>query len=65
MILPRVSATDFHDVAEKRYADPVASGKTISWEEMRSNPAMVPNPLARCSIENLKDVTIECGAALS
>jgi predicted transcriptional regulator len=28
--------TDFHDVAEKRYADLVASGKTIAWEKMRS-----------------------------
>ena len=27
---------DFHDVAEKRYADLVASGKTIPWEKMRS-----------------------------
>ena len=27
---------DFHDVAEKRYADIVASGKTIPWSEMRS-----------------------------
>lgn len=26
---------DFHDVAERRYADIVASGKTISWPEMR------------------------------
>ena len=26
---------DFHDVAEKRYADLVASGKTIPWEKMR------------------------------
>lgn len=28
--------TDFHDVAEKRYGDLVASGKTIPWEKMRS-----------------------------
>lgn len=28
--------SDFHDVAEKRYANIVASGKTISWSEMRS-----------------------------
>ena len=27
---------DFHDVAEKRHADLVASGKTIAWEKMRS-----------------------------
>ena len=26
----------FHDVAEQRYADIVASGKTIPWTEMRS-----------------------------
>ena len=26
---------DFHDVAEQRYADLVASGKTIPWEKMR------------------------------
>lgn len=26
---------DFHAVAEKRYADLVASGKTIPWETMR------------------------------
>jgi uncharacterized protein (DUF1778 family) len=26
---------DFHDVAEKRYAELVASGKTIPWEKMR------------------------------
>ena len=26
---------DFHDVAEKRYARIVASGKTIPWNEMR------------------------------
>ena len=28
--------TDFHDVAERRYAAIVASGKTIPWSEMRS-----------------------------
>ena len=27
---------DFYDEAEQRYADLVASGKTISWEQMRS-----------------------------
>ena len=27
---------DFHGAAEKRYADLVASGKTIPWEKMRS-----------------------------
>ncbi len=27
---------DFNDVAEKRYAEIVASGKTILWHEMRS-----------------------------
>ena len=27
---------DFNNVAEKRYAEIVASGKTISWHEMRS-----------------------------
>lgn len=26
---------DFHEVAEKRYAGIVASGKTIPWSEMR------------------------------
>jgi predicted transcriptional regulator len=26
---------DFHDVAEKRYADLLASGKTIPWAKMR------------------------------
>jgi predicted DNA-binding protein len=27
---------DFHDVAEKRYGDLLTSGKTISWQKMRS-----------------------------
>ena len=27
---------DFHEVAEKRYADIIASGKTIPWSEMRT-----------------------------
>jgi predicted transcriptional regulator len=27
---------DFHDVAEKRYAELLASGKTIPWVKMRS-----------------------------
>jgi predicted transcriptional regulator len=27
---------DFHDVAEKRYAEVIASGRTIPWEKMRS-----------------------------
>ena len=27
---------EFRDVAEKRYADLAASGKTIPWEKMRS-----------------------------
>ncbi|HTD90966.1 MAG TPA: DUF1778 domain-containing protein [Burkholderiales bacterium] len=27
---------DFHAVADKRYANLVASGKTIPWEKMRS-----------------------------
>jgi len=27
---------DFHEVADKRYASLVASGKTIPWEKMRS-----------------------------
>ena len=27
---------DFNDVAEKRYAHIIASGKTIPWSEMRS-----------------------------
>lgn len=27
---------DFHDDAEKRYAELAASGKTIPWEKMRS-----------------------------
>jgi predicted transcriptional regulator len=26
---------DFHDVADRRYADIVASGKTVPWAEMR------------------------------
>jgi predicted transcriptional regulator len=26
---------DFHDVAERRYADLLTSGKTIPWEKMR------------------------------
>jgi predicted transcriptional regulator len=26
----------FHDVAERRYADIVAKGETVSWEEMRA-----------------------------
>lgn len=26
---------DFNDLADKRYADIVATGKTISWNEMR------------------------------
>jgi predicted transcriptional regulator len=26
---------DFHDLAEKRYADLLASGKAIPWEKMR------------------------------
>jgi predicted transcriptional regulator len=28
--------SDFHDVAETRYAEIVASGKTIPWSEMRT-----------------------------
>jgi predicted transcriptional regulator len=27
--------SDFHEVAEKRYASIIASGKTIPWSEMR------------------------------
>ena len=27
---------DFRDIAEKRYADLAASGKTIPWEKMRN-----------------------------
>ncbi len=27
---------DFHDVAGKRYAELIASGRTIPWEKMRS-----------------------------
>lgn len=27
---------DFNDVADKRYAKIVATGKTVSWQEMRS-----------------------------
>lgn len=27
---------DFHDLAEQRYANIVASGKTIPWQDMRS-----------------------------
>ena len=29
------SRNDFNEVAEKRYAEIVASGKTIPWQEMR------------------------------
>jgi predicted transcriptional regulator len=28
--------SDFHDVAEKRYSQIAASGKTIPWSEMRA-----------------------------
>jgi predicted transcriptional regulator len=28
--------SDFHEVAEKRYAEIIASGKTIPWSEMRT-----------------------------
>ena len=28
--------TDFHDIAEQRYAAIAASGKTIAWSEMRA-----------------------------
>jgi predicted transcriptional regulator len=28
--------SDFHEAAEKRYADIIASGKTIPWSEMRA-----------------------------
>ena len=28
--------SEFHDTAERRYAEIVASGKTIPWAEMRS-----------------------------
>ena len=28
--------SDFHDVADKRYSRIAASGKTISWSEMRT-----------------------------
>ena len=28
-------SADFHDTAEKRYANIVASGKTIPWQKMR------------------------------
>lgn len=28
--------SDFHDLAEKRYAKIVATGKTIPWSEMRT-----------------------------
>ncbi len=28
--------SDFHNVAEKRYADIVSSGKTVRWSEMRT-----------------------------
>ena len=27
--------SDFNEIAEKRYADIIASGKTISWSQMR------------------------------
>jgi predicted transcriptional regulator len=27
--------SDFHELAEKRYADIIASGKTMPWSEMR------------------------------
>jgi predicted transcriptional regulator len=28
--------SDFHDVAEKRYSEITASGKTVPWSEMRA-----------------------------
>ena len=28
--------SEFHDIAERRFAEIVASGKTIAWTEMRS-----------------------------
>lgn len=28
--------SDFHDVAEKRYAEIVASGRTVPWGELRT-----------------------------
>lgn len=45
--------SDFHDVAEQRYAAIVASGKTIPWKEMRTYLAArvagkkPPRPVAR------------------
>lgn len=48
---------DFHEVAERRYAEIVSSGKTIPWSEMRTyledrisrgdSPRPAPRKLAR------------------
>jgi predicted transcriptional regulator len=44
---------DFNDIADKRYANIIATGKTISWREMRSYledrlaGKTVPRPVAR------------------
>jgi len=40
---------DFQDAAEKRYADLVASGRTIPWERMRRylEDRIVGKPVAR------------------
>ena len=42
---------EFHGVAEQRYAAIVASGKTISWNDMRGHleacPAGKPGPRPR------------------
>jgi predicted transcriptional regulator len=41
--------SDFNDDAEKRYAEIVASGKTIPWQQMRSylEDRVAGNPVAR------------------
>ena len=46
---------DFQDVAEKRYSDLVASGKTIPWERMRRylEDRIVGKPVARPSAKKL------------
>ena len=46
---------DFQDVAEKRYADLVASGRTIPWEKMRRylEARMAGKPVARPAAKKL------------
>ena len=51
------TCSDFYAVADERYADMVATGKTISWAEMRrylesriAGKAAAPKPLAKTRI---------------